>query len=254
VTRTQQQEIHAESGQADLVNTATEPVLDCGRAETLADAAFSRRSVRGFLDRPVPAELLEQVLTVAATAPSGSNTQPWRVFVLTGSRLAALGGALQAAYLGDEPRRPEYEHYASPLPELYYGRRRECGWGLYGTLGIARGERDRSKAYRATNYNFFSAPVGMVFTIHRQLNLGSWLDYGMFLQTAMLAARSVGLHTCVEGSIAEYPDIVRLHLSPGADELILCGMALGYADPAAPINAYQPRRCAVTDFATFVAD
>src|SRR3954454_8170352 len=193
---------------------------------TVEDAARSRRSIRAFLPRPIPRGDLEQILSIAGTAPSGSNTQPWRVYVLRGEPLRKLGNDIQRAYLDGEPgHAAEYKHYAAPLPEPYYQRRRACGWGLYGVLGISRGDREGSKAYRARNYDFFGAPAGIVFTIDRRLEPGSWLDYGMFLQTVMLTARSLGLHTCAEGSIAEFPNVVRQHLPLSETELVLCGMA-----------------------------
>ena len=230
---------------------ALTPLSD-GPATDVEAAVFTRRSVRAYLPRAVPKDAIERILRAAGTAPSGSNTQPWRVYVMQGAALRRLAGALQGVFLADEPRRPEYEHYSSPLPPQYLARRRECGFGLYGALGVARGDLAGRKAYRAANYAFFGAPVGMVFTIDRRLSLGSWLDYGMFLQTAMLTARGLGLHTCAEGSIAEYPDVVRSQLGLPDEELVLCGMALGYADPAAVLNRYQPRRCPLPEYVTFL--
>ena len=134
----------------------------------------------------------------------------------------------------------------------YLARRRQCGWGLYGTLGVGRGDHEKSKAYRAGNYDFFGAPAGLVFTIDRQLEKGSWLDYGMFLQTIMLAARARGLRTCAEASIASYPDIVRRELAIGTEWIVVCGMAMGYADPDAVVNTFQPPRITVDDYAVFL--
>ena len=119
-------------------------------------------------------------------------------------------------------------------------------------LGIGRGDHEKSKAYRATNYNFFGAPVGLIFTIDRKLEKGSWLDYGMFLQTIMLAARARGLHTCPEAAIASYPDIVRRELGISNDWVVICGMAMGYADSAALINTFQPPRIEVGEYAVFL--
>jgi len=186
-------------------------------------------------------------------APSGSNIQPWRVHVLTGAALARLGSAMRKAFLDDEPgHQRDYDYYTDPILEPYLARRRQCGWGLYGTLGIGRGAHEQSKAYRATNYDFFGAPAGLVFTIDRQLEKGSWLDYGMFLQTIMLAARARGLHTCAQASIASYPDIVRRELGISDEWIVICGMALGYADPDAIINTFQPPRIALDEYAVFM--
>ena len=216
-------------------------------------AARTRRSIRAYQPDAVPREVLREIVELGRHAPSGSNIQPWRVHVLTGSALARLGGAMQRAFLDDEPgHHRDYEYYTDPIVEPYLARRRQCGWGLYGTLGIGRGDHDKSKAYRATNYNFFGAPAGLVFTIDRKLEKGSWLDYGMFLQTLMLAARARGLHTCPEASIASYPDIVRRELGLSADWVVICGMAMGYADPQAVINTFQPPRIAVDEYAVFL--
>ena len=216
-------------------------------------AARTRRSIRAYKPDAVPHEVLREIVELGRHAPSGSNIQPWRVHVLTGSALARLGGAMQRAFLDDEPgHHRDYEYYTDPIVEPYLARRRQCGWGLYGTLGSGRGDHDKSRAYRATNYNFFGAPAGLVFTIDRKLEKGSWLDYGMFLQTLMLAARARGLHTCPEASIASYPDIVRRELGLSADWVVICGMAMGYADPQAVVNTFQPPRIAVDEYAVFL--
>jgi nitroreductase len=217
------------------------------------EAVASRYSCRAFLSKPVPEATVRDILERAGRAPSGGNLQPWRVHVLTGATLARVGKAIQQAFLTDEPgHKRDYNYYTDPIEEPYLARRRQCGWGLYGTLGIKRGEHEKSKAYRATNYNFFSAPAGLVFTIDRKLERGSWLDYGMFLQTIMLAARAKGLHTCAEAAIASYPDIVRRELGITPGWIVICGMAMGYADPEAAINTFQPPRIELDEYATFL--
>ena len=222
-------------------------------AADVFEAARTRRSIRAYRPEPVPAETLREIVGIARHAPSGSNIQPWRVHVLTGAALQRVGRAIQQAFLADEPgHRRDYDYYTDPVYEPYLSRRRQCGWGLYGTLGIARGDREKSKAYRATNYVFFGAPAGLVFTIDRGLEKGSWLDYGMFLQTIMLAARARGLHTCAEAAIASYPDIVRRELDIAPDWVVICGMAMGYADADALVNTFQPPRIALDEYATFL--
>jgi nitroreductase len=220
-------------------------------ATSIAAAIASRRSVRAYLDRPVARATIEEILRIAARAPSGSNIQPWRVHVLTGAPLDRLRFAMRDAFLAGEPHEREYKYYTDPVFEPFLARQRACGWGLYGTLGIGRGDRDKSRAYRATNYEFFGAPVGMVFTIDRRLELGSWLDYGMFLQSIMVAARGFGLHTCPEASIAEFHGIIRAQLDVPDGEMVICGIALGYADPEAAINGFRTERETIEAFATF---
>jgi nitroreductase len=220
-------------------------------ARIVGEAITSRHSVRAYLDRKVPRETIAEILRIASHAPSGSNIQPWRVHVLTGAALERLRGAMRNAFLAGAPHEREYKYYTDPVFEPYLTRQRACGWGLYGTLGIGRGDRDKSRAYRATNYEFFGAPVGMVFTIDRRLELGSWLDYGMFLQSIMVAARGFGLDSCAEASIAEFHAIIREQLAVPEREMVICGIALGYADPEATINGFRTTREPVDSFTSF---
>jgi len=222
-------------------------------AADVFEAARTRRSIRAYKPDAVPMETLREIVALARHAPSGSNIQPWRVHVMTGETLRRVGNAIRHAFVSDEPgHKRDYDYYTDPVYEPYLARRRQCGWGLYTTLGIGRGEREKSKAYRATNYTFFGAPVGLIYTIDRKLEKGSWLDYGMFLQTIMLAARARGLHTCAEAAIASYPDVVRRELGITSDWVVICGMALGYADPEAIVNTFQPPRIALEEYATFL--
>lgn len=227
------------------MNDINEPARD------VFEAARTRRSIRAYKPDPVPNEILREIVALGRHAPSGSNIQPWRVHVLTGATLKRVGDALKHAFVTGEPQKRDYKYYSDPIEEPYLARRRACGWGLYETLGIARGEREKSKDYVASNYNFFGAPAGLVFSIDRNLELGSWLDYGMFVQTIMLAARARGVHTCPEASIANYPDLVRRELGIAADYFIVCGMAMGYAVPDAVINTFQPARIELDDYAVF---
>ena len=217
-------------------------------------AARTRRSVRAYLKDPVPPDVLREIVAVARWAPSGSNIQPWRVHVLTGAALTRLSDALVQEFLSGRPEKRDYKYYTEPIEEPYLARRRQCGWGLYTALEIKRGDYEKSKAYRKRNYEFFGAPAGLVFSIESKLERGSWLDYGMFIQTIMLAARAKGLHTCPEASISNYPDIVRAQLGIGTDHIVICGMALGYADPGDVINGWQPPRIELADFATFLKE
>ncbi len=226
--------------------------LSTSAAETVGEALLTRRSIRAFLDRPVLREQIEAILHLASFAPSGSNYQPWRVHVVTGEALLKLTHAMHSACLSNEAGNGrEYDFYMNPVEEPYLSRRRACGWGLYGALGIERQEKERLAAQRARNFLFFNAPVGLVFTIDRRMALGSYVDYGMFLQSIALAARAEGLRSCAQASIAEFPRIVGERLGVPAGEMVLCGMAMGYADPDAAANAFQPERQPVGAFASF---
>jgi nitroreductase len=221
-------------------------------APDVFEAARTRRSVRAYTGDPVPVGTLREIVAIARYAPSGSNIQPWRVHVLTGAALKRLRDALVEEFLSGRPEARDYKYYTEPIEEPYLARRRQCGWGLYTTLDIKRGDFEKSKAYRRRNYEFFGAPAGLVFSIDRKLERGSWLDYGMFIQTIMLAARAKGLHTCPEASISNYPDVVRRELKIGDDLIVICGMAMGYADGGDVINTFQPERVEVDDYAVFL--
>ncbi len=218
-------------------------------ATSIDDAISSRHSVRSFLDRPVARETIEEILEVARFAPSGTNTQPWLVYVLGGEVKKALSAEILADHeVHPEREEREYEYYPTDWFEPYLGRRRACGWGLYGSLGIERGQKDRMGEQRARNYTFFDAPIGMMFTIERRLTVGSWMDLGMFLQNVMLAARGHGLHTCPQAAFANYHTIIRRHLPIPDEEIVVCGMAIGYRNPDAPENVWRTDRDPVSGF------
>jgi nitroreductase len=221
-----------------------------------ADAAItSRRSVRAFLPTPVPRSTIEEIFSVASRAPSGTNTQPWRVHVLTGAAKEALSRDITAAY-EDETQRAlhteEYAYYPTEWKSPYIDRRRKVGWDLYSLLGIAKTDKARMHSQHCRNYNFFDAPVGLMFTIDRVMRQGSWLDYGMFLQSVMVAARARGLDTCPQAAFTQFHRIIARHLGLGEGEMLVCGMSLGHADPAAVENTLRTEREPVQGFVRFL--
>lgn len=217
---------------------------------TLTDRAItSRRSIRRFLPTPVPRAEIAAILDAAARAPSGTNMQPWRGYVLTGAPRDALCAAVQAAFDAAEPgHQREVQYYPDEFFEPYLSRRRKVGWDLYGRLGIARGETAKMQAQHRRNFQFFDAPVGMIFTIHRGLATGSWLDYGMFLENIMIAARARGLDTCAQAAWTQYHKVIRAVLGLAPEQVVVCGMALGFADPDAPENGLVTERAAADSF------
>lgn len=223
-----------------------------GTADPVAAAITSRRSVRAFLGTPVPRETIERILDIAARAPSGTNMQPWRGYVLTGEPLRRLSEALVAEAMAGTPVEGEYRYYPEAFFEPYLSRRRKVGWDLYGLLGIAKGETEKMKRQHARNYTFFGAPVGIIFTIHRRLEIGSWLDYGIFLGNVMTAARGMGLDTCPQAAFAPHHRTIREHLPIPEEEVVVCGMALGHADPDAPENALVTERVPAREFCRFL--
>lgn len=220
------------------------------------DAAItSRRSLRAFLPTPVPREMLADILQIAARAPSGTNTQPWKVYVLTGESLRSLSEQVRAAY--DDPvvaaqHHEAYAYYPRQWQSPYIERRRKVGWDLYSLLGIAKGDKERMHAQHGRNYAFFDAPVGLMFTIDRVMEQGSWLDYGMFLQNIMVAARARGLDTCPQAAWTQFHRIILPAIGAGPDEMLVCGMSLGHADPHAIENTLQTERESVANFARFL--
>ena len=223
------------------------------------DAAIaSRRSVRAFLPTPVPRQTIEEILAVASRAPSGVNAQPWKVTVLTGAAKASLSTKILAAHDGNAAAGSsgadvgEYQYYPTEWVSPYIERRRKVGWDLYGLLGIAKTDKARMHAQHGRNYRFFDAPVGLIFTIDRILRQGSWLDYGMFLENIMIAARGRGLDTCPQAAFIGFHKVIAEHLALPAAEMVVCGMSLGHADPDAPENQLVTERAPVSAFARFV--
>lgn len=227
-------------------------------AQTIAavdEAITSRRSIRAYLPTPVPRETIEQILSVAARAPSGTNTQPWQVHVLTGASLAELSRRIRAAF--DDPQQreqhtEEYDYYPAQWVSPYIDRRRKVGWDLYSLLGIGKTDKARMHEQHGRNYAFFDAPVGLIFTIDRVMGTGSRLDYGMFLQNIMVAARARGLDTCAQAAFTQFHRIIESFLALSPQQMVLCGMSLGVADPAAVENTLVSEREPVSAFARFL--
>jgi nitroreductase len=220
------------------------------------DAAItSRRSIRAFLPTPVAREDVEAILEVAARAPSGTNTQPWKVHVLTGAAKERLSDRILAAYADPAESRAhveEYAYYPREWVSPFVDRRRKVGWDLYALLGLTRDNKAGMAAQHGRNYRFFDAPVGMIFTIDRVMEQGSWLDYGMFLQNIMVAARGRGLDTCPQAAFTQFHRIISAELGLPDTEMIVCGMALGYADPDKVENTLVTEREPVSAFARFI--
>jgi nitroreductase len=218
------------------------------------EAMLSRRSIRAFLPTPVPRAVIEDILRVAARAPSGTNTQPWKVHVLTGAARQRLSGRIRAAH-DDAAERArhseEYAYYPTEWRSPYVDRRRKVGWDLYSLLDIGKADKQRMHEQHGRNYAFFDAPVGLIFTIDRVLRQGSWLDYGMFLQNVMVAARARGLDTCPQAAFTQFHRLIAEELQLPAQEMVVCGMSLGHADPQAVENSLRTEREPVEGFARF---
>jgi len=212
------------------------------------EAIRNRKSVRAFLDKPVPDRVITEILECARWAPSGANTQPWHVAVLTGETKRQLGDALAKRRADGEKPLPDYDYYPTQIEEPYIARKYACGRALYSALGIERKDIEARKAQWAKNYHCFGAPVALLFFIDAILAKGSWVDTGMFIQNVMLAARSHGLETCPQAALAEYPDVARDLLNIPDSKKLICGIALGHADYDDPSYQYRTDREPVDNF------
>ncbi|HUU73693.1 MAG TPA: nitroreductase [Burkholderiales bacterium] len=216
------------------------------------EAITSRRSVRAFKSDPVPQETVAHILEVASRAPSGTNTQPWHVHVLTGDALTSLSNVVLEAFWNEpEKHQNDRVHYLEKWRDPYLARRRKVGWDLYGLQGIAKGEHEKTREFHSRNFKFFNAPVGLIFTIDRDLGWMSWLDYGMFMQNICIAARGQDLHTCAQAAWATYHDVIEKHLDLPGQQLVHCGMSLGYEDTTAEVNKLETVREPLEAFVTF---
>lgn len=218
----------------------------------IINAITSRFSARQFLEKVVDKKIITAILDAARWAPSGVNTQPWQVIVMTGKMKQKLGDAYIAAREQGEKPSPDYSYYPASWQEPYLSRRQECGMALYGALKIEKRDVEKRKIAWNRNYHFFGAPVGLMFLIDNHLGTGSMMDYGMFLQNIMLAAQEYNLATCPQAAMAEFPNITREILQLPPEKHILCGMALGYPEMTAPVNQYRTVREKVEEFTQWV--
>ncbi|HUJ02248.1 MAG TPA: nitroreductase [Rhizomicrobium sp.] len=215
------------------------------------DAVASRFSCRAFLPTPIPERTVRDILERGARAPSGGNVQPWRVYALMGEARDELVRRVAEArkqHPMGEP--PEYKIYPPHLSEPFRTRRFRVGEAMYATMNIPREDKAARLQFFSRNWEFFGAPVGLIFTMDRQMQEGQWADLGMFMQNIMLLAREKGLHTCPQEAWATFHSVIRDYLSIPQNEMIFCGMAIGHADDTAPVNALVAERAPLEEFAT----
>ena len=217
------------------------------------EAIATRRSVRAFKSDPVARETVERILALAARSPSGSNIQPWKVRVVAGERRRALSRTIQEAIDRDGMKafHRDWKYYPVNWREPFLSRRRKIGWDLYSLAGVKKGDFEAGERQRRRNFEFFDAPVGLIFTLDEDLEMGSWLDLGIFIGAIMIAARGEGLDTCPQAAFADCHAVIRSFLGIPANEIVICGMALGYADEAAAVNRLVTERAPLADFASF---
>ena len=209
----------------------------------LEEAIRSRKSARAFTDQPVPQETVHRILELSQRAPSGTNTQPWHTYICAGEVKDAIARDVCALFdEGKAEKYEDYDYYPEQWTDLHRDRRRGVGWDLYGLLGIEKGDRVNSMKQQRRNFVFFDAPVGLFFTTDAYLGRGSWFDAGLYVQTVMLAARAEGLHTCPQAAWIIFQEPIKRHLNIPDDQVLLCGMALGYEDTSAIENTLVSKR------------
>ena len=217
------------------------------------EAIMSRRSIRRFLPKPVPRPSLMRILDGAAMAPSGHNIQPWKVYAVAGAVKDAISASILEA-IASEPadaHKPEFDYYPVEWFEPFIGRRRKLGHELYAILGIGREDKAARERQMLENFKFFGAPVGLFVTFDRRLAAGTFMDVGMFVENILIGARGEGLDTCGQAAFINFHKVIRKHLPIGDNELLACGISLGFADPAAPENKLMPEKVPATQFTSF---
>ena len=231
------------------------------QVQLVDDAIRSRHSVRAFLSTPVDAQIIKDILEVACRAPSGTNTQPWKVYVVTDKKRDEMVDRVCKAQLeiyNHPEKAAEYQETFPYYPEKWISpfidRRRENGWGLYGLLNIQKGEKEKMAAQQLRNYQLFDAPVGLYFTVNKAMGIGSKMDISMMIQNVMVAAKARGLDTCPQAAWNHFHPIVLEVLGASDDEELVCTIALGYANPDEIVNTFITPREPVEKFTVFLSE
>ncbi|MEM9331277.1 MAG: nitroreductase [Pseudomonadota bacterium] len=221
------------------------------------EAIMSRHSCRRFKPDPVPMKSIRKILTGAGQAPSGHNTQPWKVYVVQGAAKQRITEKALVAAQGTSSLKasdPEFDYYPTEWFEPYLERRRATGFGLYGAIGIGRDDKESRSAQMLRNFKFFDAPVGFFITFSRRMSVGSFMDIGMFIQNILVGARGEGLHTCGQVAWCSHHHMIRQELNIDDDELLACGISVGYAVEEAPENIWRTDRADIDEWVTFYED
>ncbi len=218
------------------------------REKVLINFIAARHCKRAFLDEPVPFAVMESVLSAAANAPSGKNTQPWRVEIVEGEMLASLSRQLCVLFDANTSPTPDYDYSPDPEPAEFVERARACGHAIFSYKGIDRHDHAARREHSRENFLFFNAPMACIFHLPKPAERGNFLDLGMFMQNVMLGLNAHGLDSCPQASIAGYPDVIRECLKLTQNRLVVAGMAIGRSDPAAPVNGFVPTRLPVIEY------
>lgn len=217
----------------------------------VSEALQQRKSVRAFLEKNVEEDKINTILSAASHAPSGTNTQPWQVAVVSGEAKLKLQSKIEQAFRSGDKGKTDYSYYPDEWIEPYKSRRKACGLQMYATLDIKREDKQKQLDQWAANYRSFDAPVMLLFFLDSHMQTGSFIDYGLFLQSIMLVATELGLATCPQAALADYQKIIKTELNYPQDSILLGGMSLGYEDKKAIINSYRTPREEVETFTRF---
>jgi nitroreductase len=219
----------------------------------VTDALKARKSTRAFLDTPVSREKIEKILSAARHAPSGTNAQPWQVAVVSGEKKHELSSKMEKLFREGDMGEMDYQYYPNKWQEPYKARKIACGLQLYSTLNIERKDREKRYEQWVANYQGFGAPVILFFFLDPIMETGSFLDYGMFIQSIMLVALEEGLATCAQAALGQYPELIKKSLGYDNETILICGVALGYEDKKAQVNNYRTPREDIAAFTHFFA-
>lgn len=237
---------------SEEMNAPDQSLTGRERRDAIDVVIKKRFASRSFTDRAVPRKLIEDILNVARFTPSGGNIQPWRVYLVSGTKKEEISAALLDAHENaGEQHTSEYNYYAAALPEPFLSRKEEFGRLFYGALRIEQTDAIGRAKQTSKNYQFFGAPVGMIITIDRRLEVGSWLDLGMFIQNVMIAAGARGLQTCPQETFAKYHAILRRHLPIPDEQMVVCGMSMGFAHDDSVLNGSLMPKININEFADF---
>ncbi len=228
--------------------------LNTNASKSVTDALMTRVTVRDFLEKPVASDVIKTVLDTARRTPSGGNLQPWRVHVMTGGKLDSFRDECYAKLMSGDMEQMTFTPYPSPLWEPQRTWRYKLGEDMYGLLGIPREDKAARMMWLANNVKFFGAPVGIIITGNKALEMPQYLDVGIYLQSLMLLAREAGLHTAPQGWWRSWPDTARKHLDFPDDEHVLVGMSLGYGNPDAKVNDLIADRAELDELVYFYGD
>ena len=220
------------------------------------EAFLSRRSVRRFLSKPVPKDKIKNILECSAFAPSGHNIQPWHVYVVEGKKKEAITNSILESIKDGSAKefKQEFDYYPTEWFEPFISRRRAVGFELYKLLNIGREDFEARDKQMQENFHFFGAPLGMFITMDRRLATGTFMDVGMFIQSILVGARGEGLHSCGQVAFTRFHTLIADQLNFKENEMLVCGVSVGYEDTSAPENSLRVEKLDYTDYTTFLSE